>query len=75
MGGAAPYYLRGRIPYAQGLADSLAEALGLDGQGRLLEVGCGPGTIALRLSHLFEGVVGVAPDAAMLEAAFELVAQ
>jgi SAM-dependent methyltransferase len=67
--GAAPYYLRGRIPYAEGLATSLANLLGLDGQGRLLDVGCGPGIIALRLAHLFEGVVGLDPDAGMLEEA------
>jgi SAM-dependent methyltransferase len=67
--GAAPYYLRGRIPYAEGLADSLAMVLGLDGQGRLLDVGCGPGIIALRLAHLFEGVIGLDPDAGMLNEA------
>lgn len=64
--GAAPYYRRGRIPYAEGLADSLVTALALDGQGRLLDVGCGPGTIAFRLAHLFESVVGLDPDAGML---------
>ena len=64
--GAARYYRRGRIPYAEGLADSLAKVLALDGQGRLLDVGCGPGIIALRLAHLFEAVVGLDPDAAML---------
>lgn len=64
--GAAPYYVRGRLPYAAGLADALAGALGLDGSGRLIDVGCGPGTIALRLAHLFDEVIGVDPDARML---------
>lgn len=67
--GSASYYRRGRIPYAGGLADSLAMALDLNGQGRLLDVGCGPGVIALRLARLFEEVVGVDPDAGMLEEA------
>jgi SAM-dependent methyltransferase len=67
--GAASYYARGRIPYAEGLADSIAEELALDGHGRLLDVGCGPGIIALRLAHLFEAVVGLDPDAGMLEEA------
>jgi SAM-dependent methyltransferase len=40
--------------------------VGLDGQGRLIDVGCGPGTVALRLAHLFEEVVGVDADADML---------
>lgn len=67
--GAARYYRRGRIPYAAGLADSLARLLSLDGRGRLLDVGCGPGIIALRLAHLFEAVVGLDPDAGMLSEA------
>ncbi|KOX52257.1 class I SAM-dependent methyltransferase, partial [Streptomyces sp. NRRL F-6492] len=64
--GAAPYYGRGRLPYAPGLVDVLAGVLGLDGRGRLLDVGCGPGTLALPLAHLFEEVVGVDPDGGML---------
>lgn len=67
--GAAGYYRRGRIPYAEGLAGSLAEVLGLDGRGRLLDVGCGPGVIALRLAHLFDHVIGLDPDADMLDEA------
>lgn len=31
------------MPYAPGYADRLAETLGLDENGRLLDVGCGPG--------------------------------
>ncbi|MGH2584587.1 MAG: class I SAM-dependent methyltransferase, partial [Dehalococcoidia bacterium] len=64
--GSAAYYERGRIPYAAGLADAIAAALGLDGRGRLIDVGCGPGTIALRLAHLFEEIVGVDADAEMV---------
>jgi SAM-dependent methyltransferase len=67
--GSAAYYRRGRIPYAPGLADTVAGALALDGRGRLLDVGCGPGVVALRLSHLFDQVVGLDPDPAMLEEA------
>ncbi|MGN6563752.1 MAG: class I SAM-dependent methyltransferase [Thermomicrobiales bacterium] len=64
--GSARYYERGRLPYPPGLADAIAGALALDGRGRLLDVGCGPGTIALRLAHLFAEVVGLDPDADML---------
>lgn len=67
--GAAGHYVRGRLPYAAGLADALREALGLDGRGRLLDVGCGPGVIALRLAHLFEEVVGLDPDPGMVQEA------
>lgn len=64
--GAAAHYRRGRLPYAPGLAEVLAEALSLDGRGRLLDVGCGPGTLALDLAHLFSEVVGVDPDSGMI---------
>ena len=70
--GAAGYYERGRLPYAPGLAEAFETALGLDGRGRLLDVGCGPGTVTLRLAHLFEEVVGVDPDGGMLQEAARL---
>jgi SAM-dependent methyltransferase len=70
--GAAPHYVAGRLPYAPGLADALADALGLDGTGRLLDVGCGPGIVAARFAHLFEGVVGLDPDPGMLDEARRL---
>lgn len=64
--GSARYYERGRLPYPPGLADALAGALNLDGGGRLLDVGCGPGTVALRLAPLFAEVIGLDADADML---------
>lgn len=67
--GAARYYEHGRLPYAPGLADAFARSLALDGQGRLLDVGCGPGTVALRLAPLFGAVVGLDPDPEMLACA------
>ncbi len=48
--------------------------LGLDGHGRLLDVGCGPGTIARRLAPLFEAVTGLDPDPEMLAEAARLSA-
>jgi len=70
--GAAPFYVKGRLPYSPGLADALAQALGLDGRGRLLDVGCGPGVVTLRLAHLFERVTGIDPDAGMIAEAERL---
>jgi SAM-dependent methyltransferase len=67
--GAARYYEQGRLPYAPGLADAFTRSLALDGQGRLLDVGCGPGTVALRLAPLFAAVVGLDPDPEMLACA------
>jgi SAM-dependent methyltransferase len=64
--GAAEYYLRGRLPYAPGFADTLSVALDLDGRGRLLDVGCGPGNVTLALAPLFTEAIGLDPDVDML---------
>lgn len=64
--GAAPHYRQGRPPYSPELETLLARELGLDGTGRLLDGGCGPGVLTIRLAHLFEEAVGLDPDAAML---------
>ena len=73
--GTAVYYRQGRKPYAPGLADALAEHLDLDGRERLLDVGCGPGTVALFFAHLFENVVGLDPDSGMLAEAQRAAAE
>jgi SAM-dependent methyltransferase len=64
--GAAPHYRPGRPPYSAQLEAVLAEELELDGTGRLLDGGCGPGILTVRLAHLFEEVVGLDPDPSML---------
>jgi SAM-dependent methyltransferase len=64
--GSAAYYARGRLPYPQRMADALRETLGLDGSGRLLDVGCGPGLLGLLLSGMFAEVVGVDADPEMV---------
>src|SRR5579884_4064774 len=66
---AAPFYARGRMPYPQALADALREELSLDGSGRLLDVGCGPGSLTHLLAPLFAEAVGVDASAAMLREA------
>ncbi|MER7915428.1 MULTISPECIES: class I SAM-dependent methyltransferase [unclassified Streptomyces] len=67
--GAAEYYERGRLPYAPGLVPLLAQELSADGRGRLLDVGCGPGTVTVPLAPLFHEAVGIDPDPGMLRAA------
>jgi 2-polyprenyl-3-methyl-5-hydroxy-6-metoxy-1,4-benzoquinol methylase len=64
--GSAHHYSVGRLPYPPELADAIRTALGLDGTGRLLDVGCGPGSLTLLLAPLFEAAVGVDPDRDML---------
>lgn len=73
--GTAAYYREGRNPYAPALADALAEHLHLDGRGRLLDAGCGPGTVALFFARLFESVVGLDADPGMLTEAQRAAAE
>ena len=64
--GSAPFYPVGRVAYPPELAERLAAVLGLDGSGRLLDVGCGPGSLTLLLAPLFAEAVGVDADPDML---------
>ncbi len=64
--GAAAHYRSGRPAYSPELEAVLTRELGLDGSGRLLDAGCGPGVLTIRLAHLFGAVVGLDPDAGML---------
>jgi SAM-dependent methyltransferase len=64
--GAAVHYRYGRPAYSPGLEALLAEELGLDGSGRLLDVGCGPGMLTVRLARLFGEAVGLDPDPEMI---------
>ncbi|WP_205327780.1 class I SAM-dependent methyltransferase [Glycomyces sp. YM15] len=64
--GSAAHYSVGRMPYPSALAAAVRDVLGLDGTGRLLDVGCGPGSLTLMLAPLFASTVGVDPDPGML---------
>ena len=64
--GCAAHYLRGRPPYSGELGALLTRELGLDGHGTLVDVGCGPGVLAVQLASLFEDVIGIEPDPDML---------
>jgi hypothetical protein len=57
--GSARYYATGRVGYPAALTRALAQQLGLDGSGRLLDVGCGPGSLTLLLAPWFEQATGV----------------
>jgi SAM-dependent methyltransferase len=64
--GSAPHYRKGRPPYSPELETILVRELALNGRGRLLDVGCGPGILTLRLASLFDEAVGLDPDPDML---------
>ncbi|MFI5776366.1 class I SAM-dependent methyltransferase [Nocardia sp. NPDC051570] len=73
--GSAAYYARGRMPYPGALADALTAELHLDGRGRLLDIGCGPGSLTLLLAEKFERAVGLDADPDMIEEAARLAGQ
>ncbi len=64
--GAAHYYDRFRAPYAQAAIDFIVETYDLGKGMRALDLGCGPGTIAIPLSCSVAEVVAVDPDADMI---------
>jgi len=64
--GAASYYSRYRPPYPPALVTVLRDAFRLDGKGHLLDLGSGPGSVAIPVAHLFERVVAMDPESDML---------
>ncbi|MFI7105619.1 class I SAM-dependent methyltransferase [Nonomuraea sp. NPDC050227] len=64
FGGAAPYYARYRPGYSEAAIEHLAETLG--SHSRVLDLGCGPGTIAIPLARRVRAVLAVDPAQEML---------
>ena len=67
--GAAEHYARGRRDYPAELGEAVRDALGLDGSGRLLDVGCGPGKLTTLLAPHFREAVGVDAELDMITTA------
>ncbi|KYC41498.1 methyltransferase [Scytonema hofmannii PCC 7110] len=67
--GTAWYYARYRPGYPSVLFELLSEAFNLNGQGRLLDLGCGTGHLAIPLSNRFEEVIALDPEPEMLSEA------
>jgi len=65
--GAAEYYDRFRPPYPQALVDDLRVWAGVTDRGRLLDLACGTGELALRLCSSFREVWAVDLEPEMVE--------
>jgi SAM-dependent methyltransferase len=65
--GAADYYARYRPPYPHELFETLRNEAGVDGSGRLLDLGCGTGEIAVPMSPHFREIWAVDQQPEMIE--------
>jgi len=67
--GTAPYYARYRPGYPDEMIAQVVERFGLDGTGRLLDLGCGTGQLLIPLAPHVETAIGMDPEPEMLEEA------
>src|SRR5271156_1281784 len=63
------YYESARPPYGAAFFAAVARELGFDRSQRLLDVGAGPGLLAIGFAPYCGELVGVDPEPAMVEAA------
>ena len=61
------YYESARPPYGAGFFPAAAEKLGLDRSQRLLDVGSGPGILAIGFRPYCREVIGVDPESGMVD--------
>jgi SAM-dependent methyltransferase len=64
-----PYYWRYRLPYPDSLIARVTQIVGLDPGDRVMDLGCGPGLLAIPFARAGMDVVAVDPEPEMLEAA------
>ncbi|HVJ40793.1 MAG TPA: class I SAM-dependent methyltransferase [Dongiaceae bacterium] len=63
---AAQHYLAGRPAYPEKLTATVARLCGLPAKGRVLDLGCGPGQLALAFAPLAGSVLAIDPEPEML---------
>jgi ubiquinone/menaquinone biosynthesis C-methylase UbiE len=64
-----PYYARFRLGYPPALIDRVIEIVGLKPGDRVMDLGCGPGLLAILFARAGMAVTGVDPEPEMLVAA------
>jgi SAM-dependent methyltransferase len=70
----APYYARYRVPYPEPLIADVANRCGVGRETPVLDLGCGPGPLALAFARLGARVTAVDPEPTMLAALREAAA-
>jgi SAM-dependent methyltransferase len=71
---AAGHYVNARPRYAPALIERLAREAGLSESSRVLDLGCGPGTVSIPLAGYAGTVIGIDPSEEMIAAAARLSA-
>jgi len=66
---AATFYLAGRTPYPARLIAGVARLGGLEADDRVMDLGCGPGQLAVAFAPYVGEIVGIDPEPAMLAVA------
>lgn len=66
---AIPHYVDGRPAYDPRLVAKLARETGLGPQSRVLDLGCGPGSLAIPLARFCGTMIGIDADPNMIAAA------
>ena len=64
--GTAQYYAQYRPRYPEELFSLLRDTFGLNARSRVLDLGCGPGPLSLRLAPQVERVIAIDPNREML---------
>jgi SAM-dependent methyltransferase len=65
--GTAHFYSQYRVPYSDALLDDLCVRADVTGTGRLVDLACGPGRVALPLAGRFAEVVATDQEPEMVE--------
>src|SRR5262245_28129342 len=65
--GTSRYYAQYRVPYPRVLLDDLRSRAHISGDGRLFDIGCGPGRLTLPLAKYFREVWGVDQEPEMID--------
>ena len=71
---AAPYYVSGRLPYPSRLIRRVVDLCAVDGRCRVMDLGCGPGLLAVAFAPFVREVVAIDPEPEMLRIAGERAA-
>ena len=66
---AAKHYLAGRPAYAKGLISWVVKHLRLGANDAVMDLGCGPGTLAMSFAPFVRSVLAIDPCPDMLEVA------